>query len=228
MRSGKDTIAEIIRDYYSQELGLVPLTYKFAGPIYRLAESLQRYPHEKDLLCSSFIRSLVERKVLPYYRPDYVESLTLGVTAWMHSAQKRTLIRGIAEHMRGIIPSVWINLLDQRLQQHENDNDDVHIVISDLRFLIEANWCQFRGIPRIRVDVDPEVQRSRLGANYVVEDVEHYGECQLDDYDKFSLRLSNNGTYQELEERVYAYLRQYTSEQAKVRPIYPALAAGSG
>lgn len=74
---------------------------------------------------------------------------------------------------------VWVTALESNLKENEN------YIITDVRFLNEANWVKKNGI-LIRVN---RPQSQNLDT--------HRSEVELDDFDDFDYIIENDGTYEE-------------------------------
>lgn len=88
--------------------------------------------------------------------------------------------------------------------------DGVSVYCTDVRFTNEADGILDAGGVVVRIEISPEVQRARLlsrdGSLPSAEAANHPSETQLDDYDRFSVVVSNDGTLDETVSKVLEFL----------------------
>ena len=131
--------------------------------------------------------------------------------------KNRERLREIAEYVRAAIsPMVWITFLAQEHYRTALHTSPETSIISDLRLIPEAEWCRLQGILRLRINIDPEVQKERIhlrGEHWTRDRVEHYTECALDSYELWSAVILNDGTYDQLYNQVYAFTKRFLVSQ---------------
>jgi len=85
------------------------------------------------------------------------------------------------------------------------------VFCTDVRFTNEADGILGAGGVVIRIHISPEVQRERLlardGSLPSPEAANHPSETQLDDYERFSLVVNNDGAFEDTVSQVVAFLR---------------------
>lgn len=223
MRSGKDTAAQLIPDLLKKKGYFYPTSVeKFAAPAYEIYNYINETFIVSDIdkefyqgIITDFIvrvEQLTNRKVDKQLQVELVDIVQATRN------QRRNMIRGLCEKLRAWDPHVWVNFL--ALKHQHNSAAGICTIISDLRFLDEANWCQCEGIYRIRLDVSPEVQATRLllsGQEPSEQQLSHVSETQLDNYGRFSARIANNGTLEELQEKLSETLDVLISQATLLR-----------
>lgn len=129
--SGKDTVRTMLEEDHGYS-GL-----SFADPMRSMLGSLLAYVGADPMYMSE--RALKEIAI-PQIGASYRElAQTLG-TEWG----------------RGILPDLWVRMAEARMnvlrQAHRNSPDPLRVVISDVRFLNEANWIRDMGGEIWRID----------------------------------------------------------------------------
>jgi adenylate kinase family enzyme len=74
----------------------------------------------------------------------------------------RPLLQQIGMKMREIRSDVWIEYLDRAAESSETQV----VLVDDCRFINEAEWFKRHGWILIRLNIDPELQKSRLKETY--------------------------------------------------------------
>lgn len=84
------------------------------------------------------------------------------------------------------------------------------VYVTDMRFPNEADAANDAGLHTIRLDITPETQRARLAGRDGLEIDEaalvHESELALDDYDRFGLRIDNNGPLEPTVDTIVAHV----------------------
>ena len=96
---------------------------------------------------------------------------------------------------------IWIKSLFNNIKGDEN------VVISDVRYLNEAEAIRKRGGIIIRIERSKENTAHTIGSQDGRDPI-HVSETELDRYEHFSIVLDNNGTIEDLEQRLI-YLLAY-------------------
>jgi hypothetical protein len=191
---------------------------KFAAPIYELNEALASATTH-DQMRLAIAQFLNETRKVPAGAFDaYREELLHLALENPGEGRNRPRIRAIAEYCRAKIdPGIWVDILATRFLRIEATNT---VLISDLRFPREAEMCRTLGIHRVRIEVDPAVQKERLmlrGEPYALETINHPTETALDEYPAFSATVLNNGS-----------LPQFRSELQTLAQKFLALSSPGG
>lgn len=76
----------------------------------------------------------------------------------------RPLLQQIGMRMRDIRPNVWIEYLDREATKVSDAGSTV--VVDDCRFINEAEWFKKNGWLVVRINIDEELQKSRLMQTY--------------------------------------------------------------
>jgi len=136
--------------------------------------------------------------------PNHPGMVTFGYTIGRLQQVVGTVFR------EDIVYDLWIAIVMESIQRDDElatiaDNDTlksnprkIHI-ISDCRFKNEANEVKRRGGMVIRLNRKVDVQDGR--------DPTHISECDLDDYQEFDAIIDNDGTLEELRQKLKETLR---------------------
>ena len=74
----------------------------------------------------------------------------------------RKLLQEISGKMKEINSDIWINYLDRKMKEEENMN----IVIDDLRFENEYEYLKKNGFMLIKLNIDDDLQKERIVETY--------------------------------------------------------------
>lgn len=89
------------------------------------------------------------------------------------------------------------------------------VYLTDCRFPNEADALRALGIHVVRLDVTAETQQQRIfdrdGHLPDPDTLTHASEVSLDDYEHFSIRIDNDGTFGETQQTMLAFLEQEAS-----------------
>lgn len=160
MRSGKDTVYELMRDEVvsrlitqnSQEKYILVSSKQFA-----FGDELKRFAH------MLFPERFVDGK------------------------KDRELYQKFGQMMREINPDIWVNKVEQSIrQQLLSEQSDVYVsFITDLRQPNEYNYCKEHDFYVVRVHADDESRLARMvatGDNFAEEHLKHDTESHVDSY----------------------------------------------
>lgn len=103
----------------------------------------------------------------------------------------REFLQAVGVKMREINPKVWVDSVFTDLKEHSR------WIITDVRFLNEAWEIKKRG--GILVHIHRELP----------SDDTHVSETELDDFNAWDYRIDNNGTKQELADKVYDMMKHF-------------------
>lgn len=109
---------------------------------------------------------------------------------WDMDVRKFMQILGTEVFRDSFDPDVWVKALESNL--HSDDN----YIITDVRFINEANWVKENGI-LIRIN--------RPGLN---NSDSHRSEVELDNFNDFDYVIDNDGTYEEYVEKISNILKK--------------------
>jgi head-tail adaptor len=236
LASGKDTAANIICEYLDQNQTLLftPI-FKFADWVYSLAASYDDVdiwdengwevdPQTKitttliDIRTREFLEGLVQAGILRREEAgQHLQPLSdiAKSTPTTSGVKNRDRLRSLAEYVRGNIdPEAWIKLTAEDIAA-AGRSSFTSAVISDLRTSYELAWCNQSGVKTIRIDVSPKVQAQRLRASGLEPDpiaINHITETELDSYDGFDLRISNDGDTETLRTLLGSFLQGINSQ----------------
>lgn len=102
----------------------------------------------------------------------------------------RKLLQDIGLQMRNIDKNVWVNYI---LKNIDFTNSLIHICITDVRFINEVQLITDCGGKIWRIERNIE-RKSELD--------NHLSEMELDNYKVFNEVIENNGTFEELYEKI--------------------------
>lgn len=118
--------------------------------------------------------------------------------------KQRRILQDLGAACKAIDPNVWINALDRQIAMLNG----VHIIIDDLRFPDELEYCKRTGFTIVRLDIDKPLQEQRIRAAYDAENVdeqlarlENRSETALDEY-AFEHRLNAGADVQNTIEKI--------------------------
>jgi len=172
--SGKDTIAREIMKSY---------------PEYNFRRVSFGYNVKKivSILTGIDMRTILSRKIKTYYLDDW--EMTVGE---MFQQIGTNALRD------GFFKDVWILSLFNSIKDGEN------IIITDVRFLNEANSIINRGGYLIKVNGDPK----KVNENDS-RDVNHKSETELDDFDKFDIIYENTPPIENIQVLIKKVKKQF-------------------
>jgi hypothetical protein len=213
MRSGKDTVAQLLVDHYRRE-GQSATIYKFAQTLYTMLDDIDLQLQEARIASQHFVLREYAHRFLAVARDQgillqYNSAWTAGLADLIEqtlTAPTRIRLVAIAAFLRGLSPEIFINFLHPQVLACEG-----MVVISDLRYMNEAIWAQSQGLYRLRIDVDPLVQRDRLGEAYDPKAIGHPSESFLDAY-PFTKRITNNGDLRKLGEEIAVLVAELSAK----------------
>jgi hypothetical protein len=186
--SGKDTIAEIIKEKMPAAGWEVK---KFAGKLKEVATLLTSIPVDK------FEDQSFKQTFLPEeWNRDFSEFIETGVVRYHKNVPMtvRDLLQKLGtEAMRnGLHENVWVNALFSDYQNNSN------WIITDTRFPNEIDACVHRGAICIKVVRD---SGNHIGTT-------HASETALDDYNQWDYIVDNTGSVENLRRKVDEILRE--------------------
>lgn len=131
------------------------------------------------------------------------------LTGWSRTEAIRAVLQFWGtEVRRAADPLFWVR--KAACQVYNMLADGRHVQITDLRFMNEAVAANNAGLVTVRVDVTPETQRNRLrtrdALHVTAGAAAHPSETELDSFDRFTVRVSNDGPLDETVETVYRRL----------------------
>lgn len=218
--SGKDSAAEILTRILP-----VPIQLKFADPVYRMCSSFESAPTYNGngwipsgtMLPPERIASIVsdeiEHTALCNLDEEHKRTIIQNI---VHIAQScpttpgvknREMIRGVAEYLRSVNPRMFTAYLATRYESYKGEyENNMNILISDLRFPVELQFAKQYGFQTLRINVSPDVQKARMTARKMdptdLNTINHYGETALDEYKGWSKVIQNDGSYNNLEKDI--------------------------
>lgn len=98
---------------------------------------------------------------------------------------------------RNISPNLWVDALMNDYIKAKSDGYEEDWIVTDVRFQNEANAIRENGGILIRIN-------RNTGLNDT-----HISETALDDYKDFDLVIDNNGTLDELIDKVYNFMKEF-------------------
>lgn len=175
--AGKDTIA----DHLCKNYGFVQ--YRFATPIKKISANTTGTTLEDNLNKKSFIPKISFGELEGYDLGKYQQEI------WKM-------------YRENLCSDIWVRILMQDVKTSTSKR----IVISDMRFINEANTIkkmEDRKVLLIRIERREELRIKYLGSRKI-DDV---SETELDDYPYFDIHIENNGTFDDLYEKIYKFIK---------------------
>ena len=136
---------------------------------------------------------------------DALKRIAMRTFNWdgAKDAKGRKFLQDLATAVRGYDPDFWINITLKEIQrQNDSERESKDFVITDLRYINEADYLKKAGAILIRLE--------REG----IPLFDHESETQLDNYEGFDYLISNNGTIDDLERRVSIILDRMIENHA--------------
>ena len=138
-------------------------------------------------------------------------SIVADIKSRLKDADRRTILQEVGTNgfRHKLHEDFWVELMDRDPKFITTVEREYNIVIDDLRFLNEADFCKSLGMHVIKIKVEPEVQLKRIREKRKMDSketsVNHDSEKEVDiiKYDYF---LDGNGSldnfYQQIEELI--------------------------
>lgn len=192
---GKDTVAKILLSFlYWDEVGM---EMDKNSLLKNLRKSYYRFG-VTNWITMSFADKLKEVAsiVFDIKREDWNDSSVKASLVSNYNLTGRDILQKIGESFRKeISPDIWVNSLFSKYDKlnyrtHFEDTIKPNLIITDVRMPNEAQAIKDRGGILIRVD-----RETRYKDN-------HISETALDDYDRWDYVIDNNGTLEELIDKV--------------------------
>lgn len=195
-RVGKDTVAKILR-YIAQENKEGFLVDKK----YLIRELRKSYPEDFNnirWITMSFADKLKEVASLVFdIRKEYWDDPSIKASIVSnYCLTGREILQRIGESFRKeISPDIWVNSLFSKYnslnyRDHSGDIIKPNLIITDVRMPNEAQAIKDRGGILIRIDRETGYKDN------------HISETALDDYKDWDYIIDNNGTLEELVDKV--------------------------
>ena len=130
-----------------------------------------------------------------------------------YSPKPRRLYQDFGEYCRKIDPLVWVKHVEDTIATWEQyseqvKHDSFHIVVTDMRNEIEANWARENGYTVIKIEADYEVRADRAlrtGQAFTPEAMAHSSEQAVDNIG-YDYIVYNNDTFEHLFEQIDAIM----------------------
>ena len=219
LASGKDTVAPLLL----ARLGVTdPAWVGFSHPlkqeiteligiVLHAAFVLRRKgaPDAAELIMERFDVDADSARTVTELLWDELRKDGTRLTGWSRTETIRTVLQFWGtEVRRAADPLFWVR--KAACQVYDMLANGRHVQITDLRFMNEAVAANNAGLVTVRVDVTPETQRTRLRTRDALQvtagTAEHPSETELDSFDRFTVRVSNDGPLEETVETVYRQL----------------------
>ena len=170
-RHGKDTVAEIIRNYY-EESNLKILNIQYSSYIKDYAKKISNWDGSEE----TKPRELLQQ---------------LGTNVIREKIDNLFFVKRIIDDIK-----VYKYFFDA-------------ITISDARFKVEVDMPKQNHKNIIAIHVD----RPNFDNGLTEEQKKHPTEVDLDDYDKYDYKIVNDGTIEDLKEKVIKIIREVENER---------------
>lgn len=206
--SGKSTTASHVAHWLYDTTGTNYRVVSFATALRREVEFLLDRYHDY-IWYKDDIRHVCRGEFFAGVDVDTVQNVF--DTAHMSPDSYRTLMQLWGTTIRRAQdPDYFVQTL------YDTYKDDTHIIIDDVRFVNEADSVVSRGGVLIRLNISPDVQKSRLvevrGVDYDTEVLCHESETALDDYGCFHL-VVNNDDPAAAEQKICPWLINYKNKE---------------
>ena len=188
MRSGKDTVAELLE----QDLLNLNTNIKFEQVAF--GDMLKYFAHD------IFLESWTGNKPRKLY-----QEFGQGI---------REISKKVYGH-ENVWVNLLAEFIDSKQNEDEEDNKDIRcIVITDLRQPNEYEWCKENGYTIIKVVTDDSTRLERIkevNDNFNPEDLTHETETYIDSFNE-DYYIDNSGTLEELQKAVVAIAMELYSK----------------
>lgn len=207
--SGKSTLAKEYADYcYGENYHIVSHADGLREEINDLIKLIQVGNHDDIIeylqkeLEKNIARGLTMQKARLILRKmtDIIGMLWEPVLSGeiTDSRQREPVIRMVLQEWgtdvrRASSPNYWVDKINEKIDEILEQGK--HVIVDDVRFTNEADNLVNRGATLIRIEVDDETRRQRLGdrdGNTARISTPHPSETELDNYDKFTIIFDNN------------------------------------
>lgn len=144
-----------------------------------------------------------------YEKKAFADDMRLFLEAYMRVNKEHKNYRKIMQTfgtdiVRNLVDEdFWLNRLLEQIKHPM-------IVVSDARFINEVEGLKNKGFITLRI-ISNEIRREQIG-------IEHRSETELDTYNKWDYIIENNGSLEELYEKVNLFLHMF-----QVKREYPNL-----
>ena len=210
MGSGKDTVGKLIQYHIvkknlpSLDTSVIFEEYKQFSRILNAVSywEIKKFAGKLKQLCSTILGCSIEdfeseefkqKELGPewdFESESFVESGVYSKTVNKMTVRKLMQLLGTDSFRNNVHPNIWVNSLFTDYSESDN------WIITDCRFINEAQEIKRRGGIIVRVE-------RTSGAEKV-----HSSENELDSWE-FDHVIDNNGTIEELSEKVLAFLKKY-------------------
>ena len=220
LASGKDTVAPLLL----ARLDVTdPAVVGFSHPLKRevtelvgVVDAAVDAPHAAEQVAERFAVGLAAAETVTdmlWADVHGAAECSAGLSGWSRTAAVRAVLQFWGtEVRRAADPLFWVRRAAR--QVYDMLAAGRHVQVTDLRFLNEAVAADAAGLVTVRVDVTCETQRARLrardGLDVTSAAASHPSETELDGFDGFRVRVSNDGP---LDDTVDAAYRQLTGNR---------------
>lgn len=129
-------------------------------------------------------------------------------------AKHREIYQWLGQTMRQRDPNVWIWMLDCKIREKLNCNDE-NIVITDLRLPNEYEYCRENGFVIIRVNCRDDIRRQRaIDRGDIFDDsmFEHETEQHIPSFE-VDYEIDNSGRWIDMAEQVDIIIREINQKR---------------
>ncbi|MDQ0976662.1 dephospho-CoA kinase [Neobacillus niacini] len=128
----------------------------------------------------------------------------------------RKLYQAIGQLFREFNPDIWVEILDRRLDQITTwfGDENIDIVVTDLRQENEYKYLKEQGFIIIKVEAEDELRIERIkqsGDTFDHEDFYHETELSVDALG-FDYLITNNTTIEDLNEQIKFIINEMEEE----------------
>jgi len=204
-RTGKDTFAQMLAEELQKETGQAYILMAYAN---ELKLKIQR---DFDL---SYEQLWGDEKEIPDKRYIRIKAeLSPSVKVYGGKPEKdiywtsREIMQSYGQFFREIDYHFWVKYLFRVIEEKEYKN----VIITDSRHINEVDAIVDRGGYHIRVERDTK--------DYRVHNTQHISETALDSAHRIDFKVSNNGTLDELRNRVKDVVRFLISSEKMVNKL---------
>lgn len=196
--SGKDTTAAELTHHLHGHTELIPNSKALKVEMTEIVKIIQESYEFSDAVLTT-LRSMfkkgyvlvneVHHVVELIYAPVRNGEISSGMSR--HPLMRAAIQYWASDVRRNHDPDYWVTLTREAVLPRIADGTNV--IITDVRFPNEAMMVSDLGGTVVRIDVSPEVQAQRVmnrdGITLSPEQLTHYSECLLDDYENFDYRV---------------------------------------
>lgn len=133
-------------------------------------------------------------------------------------SKPRALYQQFGQLMREIDPDVWVKHVERRIEgtinYRKSTDDNIGVVITDLRQPNEYEWARANGFTIIHVTAPDELRVERAiaaGDDFTEADLSHETEQHVDGFE-VDAEIVNDGTVEELQAKVDAIVAKLEAE----------------